>query len=102
MEKITPAIVFAIAQLDLIPAWVGALLNGGALGCWVIYMAWRDNRESIKADKKHQENLEAQKENASNIRTLTELLTVFVGGVKTMDSGFAALMERFKAQENKK
>ncbi len=92
-----------LAQAELVhAAWAPALINYGALGLWVIFMVWRDNRESIKQDKRHEEQITQQRRVEEAFRINTESIIISVSAMKTIDRGYAELLERIKADNARK
>ena len=69
-------IVLAEAVQTSMPVEFGwrELINYGALGVWVGFMIYRDYRESIKQDKRHDENLAASKKIEEAFRNQTNLV----------------------------
>lgn len=97
-------IVFGLflAQAEVIGPWVAALINYGALGLWVIYLVWRDNRETQKQDQRHQENLASQKKVEEAFQSVTTSLIVGFGAMKNIDQGYADLLKKIEAEADHK
>lgn len=99
MLSVPPIAAFLLAQAAN-PAgigWEGALVNYGALGLWVLWMLYRDKRESEKQDKRHEENLAAQKAIEKAFRTNTTSIIVVLSKLKNLDTTSLDILERIKA-----
>lgn len=62
-------------------------------------MIYRDNRESTKQDARHKENIEQSKAVENAFRTNTTSIIVAMAAAKTIDAGYAELLEKVR-QEN--
>lgn len=76
------------------------LINYGALGIWVVFMIYRDYRESTKQDKRHEENLAASKRIEDAFRTNTESIIIGISGMQTLDDNYKKLLSTVR-QHNK-
>jgi len=85
-------------------SWIITLLNYGVAGTMLLWFMWRDrldraerNDERKLQQERHEENLAAMKKIEEAYRSLTDLLIVGLGGVKTMDAQYFSLLEKVKA-----
>lgn len=95
-DAIVPMVIVAEATAAEISPWA-ALASFGPLGLWVMWMLYRDNRESAKQDAQHHENQVAMKRIEDAFRTNTDLLIVGLAAMKTIDQNYLALLDRIKA-----
>lgn len=82
-------------------SWSQTLLVYGPLGLWVAWFIIRDrlDREERKQDKvdmerRHQENLAAQRAVESAFRTNTNSIITAMAATKHMDGAFTELLQR--------
>lgn len=83
------------------PWWV-PLANFGISGIMLGWFMWRDKRESEKQDKRHEENLAAQRAIEDAFRTNTTSIITSMAGVKHLDGVIADLLARIEQQNKKK
>lgn len=105
-HPITVALPFAIvfAQAEVSPfSWSQALLVYGPLGLWVLWFIVRDKmdrdertKERVDLERRHQENLAAQKAVENAFRTNTNSIITAMAATKHMDGAFTDLLERIK------
>ena len=102
-----PAMAFVFVAAETVAtvteSWMLTLANYGVAGAMLIWFAWRDKqerelreRERIDQQKQHHENLAASMKIADAFRTQTDLLIVGLAAMKTVDVGYAALLEKIK------
>jgi len=100
-----PIVIFLAEVASTLPfSWEQALLVYGPLGLWVTWFIIRDmkDREERKQDRidmerRHQENLAAQRAVENAFRTNTNSIIVGMAATKHMDGAFTELLERIKA-----
>lgn len=99
-----------LAQAVGMPAfsWTQALLVYGPLGLWVAWFVIRDKldreerkQERIDLERRHSENLAAQRKVEDAFRTHTDLLIVGLAAIKTIDVGYTTLLEKIKANNTR-
>ena len=104
-HPVTTAFPFLIIMAEVGTAapfsWMQILLVYGPLGLWVGWFIIRDKldreerkQERIDIAKRHQENLDAQNQMASSMRTLADLFVISVAAFKTMDKSYVELLEK--------
>src|ERR1043165_1061149 len=98
-DALPPILIMAQAEIH---TPLSGLATYGPLGLWVLWMLWRDSRESTKQDKRHDENLAAQKRVEEAIRTNTNSILAAMAGVRHLDSSFSEMLERIKADNQNK
>lgn len=103
MMNIHHAPLFLIAEVATntsatLSPWL-TLGNYGVLGIWLWYMIARDKKESEKQDKRHEDNLEAQKKVEEAFKTCITSITIAVEGMKSMDRAYAELAAKLNSQK---
>lgn len=106
-HPITVAFPFPIVLSEVATAtpfsWTQVLLVYGPLGLWVAWFIIRDKldreerkQERLDQQKRHEENLLANKEMASAVREINNLMIVGFGAMKNIDKGYAELLEKVR------
>lgn len=93
-------VIFAQATADASYSWVLALLNYGALGVWVWWFIQRDKAEREAQERRHQENISAQKAVESAFRTNTNSLLVGMAAMKHLDATYTEILARVKSEND--
>ncbi len=98
-----PSLIVAQSAATAVDAgpWANTLINSGAIGCWLLYMLWRDKRDSEKQDKRHDENLAAMKKVENAFRVNTESIIVGIASLKTIDGGYAELLSKIRESNSR-
>lgn len=94
-STVIAATILAQADVNPLGPWA-ALIQTSALVAWVCYMIWKDNRDSVKRDTQHKENLEKQDKVDAAIRNITTALMVAVGAMKSSDSAYSEMAAKVK------
>ncbi len=98
-----PSLILAQSAATAVEAgpWANTLINSGAIGCWLLYMLWRDNRETGKQEKRHEENLAAMRNVENAFRVNTESIIVGIASLKTIDGGYAELLAKIRESNSR-
>lgn len=96
------AATFILAEAASVSAepWAPTLLNYGIAGVMILWFMWRDKRDSETMDRRHAENLAAQKAVESAFRTTTTSIIVGMLAMKQIDGAYTDLLARIDG-ENK-
>lgn len=96
-------IVFIAEASTSSQAWVITLLNYGVAGVMLIYFMWKERLdreerklERVDLERRHQENLSAQKAVENAFRTNTNSVIIGMSALKNLDSAYDDLMHRVR------
>ena len=98
-----PFLIAADAASVSNDSWAFTVANYGVATGMLTWFMWRDKldrdeRRQEKSDqqKRHEENLAASKKIEEAFRNQTNLLIVGLAAMKTIDAGYASLLEKIK------
>lgn len=101
-SSIIPFMILAQAQ-DPAVSWIHVLPQYGICGLWILWFIIRDklDRDERKAEKvdlerRHQENLSAQRAVENAFRTNTNSVILGMSAMKHLNGAFEDMLERVK------
>ena len=81
--------------------WVQTLANYGVAGIMLAWFMWRDKQDRDERERRHMENLTAQRRIEDAFRTTTDSLIVGLSSIKNLDAGYSELLARLKGNAAK-
>lgn len=96
-----------MAEAPAADSWSLTLANYGVAGIMLIWFMWRDKldrdeRKQNQADqeRRHMENLAANKRIEDGFRTTTASLIVGMGGMKSLDQNYQDLLAKLNGDSS--